>query len=180
MLETNSKIKNIRNLYRGINDFKKGYQPRCIIVKEEKSDLVADCRSILARWRNYFSPLFNVHGIKGGGQVEIPTAEPLVPEPSAFEVEFAIDKLKSHKSPGIDEIPAELIKAGAGTICLEIHKLITSIWEKEKLPKEWKDSIIVPIHKKGYKTDFNNYRGILLLPNTYKILSNILLSRLVP
>ena len=63
--------------------------------------------------------------------------------------ELAIDKLESHKSPGIDEIPAELIKAGGRTICLEIHKLITSIWKKEKLPEEWKESIIVLIHKKG-------------------------------
>ena len=54
-LETNSKIKNIRDLYRGINDFKKGYQPRCYIVKNEKGDLVADSHSIVARWRNYFS-----------------------------------------------------------------------------------------------------------------------------
>ena len=107
-----------------------------------------------------------MHGVKDVGQVEIPTAEPLVPEPSAFEVELAIDKLKSHKLPGIDEIPAELIKAGGGTICLEIHKLITSIWKKEKFPEEWKESIIVPIHKKGDKLDCNNYRGISLLPTT--------------
>jgi len=39
-LEANSKINNIRDLYRGINDFKKGYQPRCNIVKDEKGDLV--------------------------------------------------------------------------------------------------------------------------------------------
>ena len=55
-LENNSKIKNIRDLYRGINDFKKGYQPRTDIVKDEKGDLVADSHSILARWRNYFFP----------------------------------------------------------------------------------------------------------------------------
>ena len=70
-------------------------------------------------------------------------------QPSAAEVELAIDKLKSYKSPGIDQIPAELIKAGGRKICLEIHKLITSIWKKEKLPEEWKESIIIPIHKKG-------------------------------
>ena len=46
-LETNSKIKkNIRGLYRGISDFKKGYQPRTNTVKDEKGDLVADCHSI--------------------------------------------------------------------------------------------------------------------------------------
>jgi len=133
----------------------------------------------VARWRNYFTQLFNVHGVKDVGQAEIHTAEPLVPEPSASEVELAIDKLKSHKSPGIDQIPAQLFKAGGRTICLEIHKLTTSISKKEKLPEEWKESIIAPIHKKD-KTDCNNYRGISLLPTTYKILSNILLSKLIP
>jgi len=118
-------------------------------------------------------------GVKDVGQAEIHTAEPLVPEPSAYEVELAIEKLKSHKLPGIDQIPAELIKAGGRTICLEIHKLITSI-QKERLPEEWKESIIVAIHKNRDKTDCSNYRGILLLPTTYKILSNSLLSRLIP
>ena len=113
-------------------------------------------------------PIHNVHGVKDVGQTEIDTAEPPVPDPSASEVELAIDKLKSHKSPGIVQIPAELIKVGGRTLCLQIHKLITSIWKKEKLPAEWKESIIVPIHKKGDKTDCNNYRGISLLPTTYK------------
>jgi len=63
-------MKNIRDLYRVINDFKKGYQPRCNIVKDEKGDLVADSHSIVARWKNYFSQLFNVHGVKDGGQAE--------------------------------------------------------------------------------------------------------------
>ena len=48
-LETNSKIKNIRDLYKGINDFKKGYQHRTNIVKDKKDDLVAGSDSILAR-----------------------------------------------------------------------------------------------------------------------------------
>jgi len=120
-------------------------------VKNEKGDLLADPHSNVAMWRNYFSQPFNVHGVKDVRQAEIHTAEPLVPVPSASEVELAIDKLKSHKSPGIDQIPAELIKAEVRTICLEIHKLITSIWKKEKLPEEWKESIIIPIHKRGIK-----------------------------
>ena len=92
-----------------------------------------------------------------------------MPEPSAFEVELVIEKLKNHKSPGIDQIPAELIKAGGRTICSEIHKLIISIWNKEELPDEWKKLIIVPIYKKGDKTDCNNYRVISLLPPMYKV-----------
>ena len=80
----------------------------------------------------------------------------LVPEPSVLEGELAIEKLKSRKSPGIDQIPAELIKAGGSTIRCAIRKLIIAIWREEELPAEWKESIIVPIHKKGDKTDCNN------------------------
>ena len=65
-----------------------------------------------------------------------------------IQVELAIEKLKNHKSPGIDQIPAELIKEGGRTIRCDIHKLIISIWNKE-LRDEWKESIIVPIYKKG-------------------------------
>ena len=50
-----------------------------------------------------------------------------MPEPSAFEVEMAIEKLKRYKSPGIDQIPAELIEPGGSKIFSEIHKLINSI-----------------------------------------------------
>jgi len=59
---------------------------------------------------------------------------------------LAIEKLKNHKSPGNDQIPAEFIKAGVRTIRSEIHKLIISIWNKEELSDEWKDSIIVPVY----------------------------------
>ena len=94
-------------MYRGINDFKKGYHPRTNIVKNWKGDLVADCHSILARWRNHFSQLLNVHGFNDVRQTEIHTAEPVVPESSAFEFELAVEKLKSHKSPGTDKFPGE-------------------------------------------------------------------------
>ena len=93
----------------------------------------------------------NVHGVHDVRHTETHTAEPLVPEPSAFEVELAVEKHKSHKSPGIDQIPAELIKEGGRKTRYQIHKLIVSIWNKEELPVEWKESIIVPIHKKGIK-----------------------------
>jgi hypothetical protein len=62
----------------------------------------------------------------------------------------------------------------------EIHRFIKFIRNKGELPHQWKESIVVPIHKKGDKTDCSNYRGISLLSTSYKILSSILLSRLTP
>jgi len=68
------------------------------------------------------SQLFNVHGVNDTRQTEMHAVE-LVPEQSAFEVEMAIKKLKRHKSPGIIQILAELIKAQCRKIGSEIHNL---------------------------------------------------------
>ena len=106
----------------------------------------------------------NVHGVSAVRQTEIHTAEPRVREPSAFELGMATEKLKRHTLPGIDQIPAELIKARGSTIRSEIHKLINSIWNKEELLEEWKESIIVPIYKKGDKRDCSNYWALFCQP----------------
>jgi hypothetical protein len=87
------------------------------------------------------------------------TAEPFVSVPSATDVEVAIGKLERYKSPGVDQIPAELIQAGGETLRLEIHKLIKLIWKKEELPHPWKESVVVAIHRKVDKTDCSNYGG---------------------
>jgi hypothetical protein len=93
---------------------------------------------------------------------------------------LAIDKLKCRKSPDFDQIPGEKFQSCSRNIHSEIHKFFISVWNKEELPEVWKELIIVPIYKKGDKTDISNYRDISLSPTTYKILSNILLSRLTP
>jgi hypothetical protein len=130
-------------------------------VTDENDDLLADSHNILNRRNNYFSQLLNVHNVSDVRQIEIHLAEPLLPGPSRLEVEIAIAKLKRYKSPGSDEIPAELIQAGGEMLLSAIQKVIESVWNKEKLPDQWKESIIV--HKKGDKSDCNNYRAILLL-----------------
>jgi hypothetical protein len=83
---------------------------------------------------NYFCQLLNVQQVGGIRQTEIQTAEPFVPEPIISEVEAAIGKLKRYKSPGTDQIPADLIQAGGETLHSEIHEFIKLIWNKEELP----------------------------------------------
>jgi hypothetical protein len=102
-------------LYKCVNVFKKGYQPRINIIKDENGNLLADPESVLNRRKNFFDQLLNIHGVHDVRQMDIHTAEPLVPEPSLIDVEIAIGKLKSYKSTGTDQIPAELIKAGGET-----------------------------------------------------------------
>jgi mannosyltransferase OCH1-like enzyme len=114
----------------------------------------------LNRWKNYFSQLLNV---------EIHTTELLVPDPSYSEVENAIGNLKICKLPSSDQILAELFQAGDETLQPQIHKLINFIWNKEELPDQWKESIVVPIYKKGDTTYCGNYRGISLHTKFYLI-----------
>jgi hypothetical protein len=149
-------------------------------VKDENGDLLAYSHNILNRWKNYFSQLLNVSNVSDVRQIEAHMPEPLVLGPSRLEVEIDIPKLKKYKSPGSDQIPAELFQDGGEILLSAIQKLINSVSNKEELPDQWKKSIIVPIHKKGDKTNCNNYRGISLLSTSYKMLSNILLSRLSP
>jgi hypothetical protein len=74
-----------------------------------------------------------VHNVSDVRQIEVHTAEPLVPGPSRLEVEIAIAKLKKYKSPGSAQFPTELIQAGGEMLLSVIHKLINSNWSNEEL-----------------------------------------------
>jgi hypothetical protein len=122
-LETVRKNTNIRYIYREyIHEFRKGYQPLC---KRCDWPYVFTYPQYLNRYKNYFSRLLDVHVADDGRQTEIHSiAEQLVPEPSSFEADIALDKCKGYKSHIVDQVPAELIEKGGKTLRSEIHKLI--------------------------------------------------------
>jgi hypothetical protein len=106
-----SENKNTRDLYRGIKKFKKGYQHTSNLAKDENGDLLVDSYNILNRWKNYYFQLLNIHKVSDVRQIEIHTAELLVPDPSPFEVEAVIAKLKKYILPCSDQILVKLIQA---------------------------------------------------------------------
>ncbi|PNF23613.1 hypothetical protein B7P43_G03797 [Cryptotermes secundus] len=119
--------KKLRDLYRGINYIKRGYQRRSNLVKDENGGLLVDSHNILNGWKNYFSQLLNVHRVSAVRQTEIHTAEPLVPDPNPLEVEIANTKLKSYKSPGSDLVLAELIQAyHCYQLCTKLYPIFFS------------------------------------------------------
>jgi lysyl-tRNA synthetase class I len=77
------------------------------------------------------------------------TSGPLVLEPSSFGAEIAVRKVKMYNSPAVDEINRIV-----GKMCPEIHRIINSVLNKENLPQQWKESIIVPTCKRCDKTDW--------------------------
>jgi hypothetical protein len=89
-------------------------------VIDKKVDLLADSHNILNR-QNYFSQLLNVHNVSDVIQIEVHSGEPLVPGPSCLEAEIAIPKCRKYKLPESDQILAEQIQVGSGTVLRSIN-----------------------------------------------------------
>ena len=82
-----------------------------------------------------------------------------------------------------DGLPADLLKLGLQqdrNILLELHRLTTLISRHGKVPQQqqWKDSVIIVLHKKGDKTECGNYRGISLVSPAGKVLLKVVATRL--
>ena len=88
--------------------------------------------------------------------------------------------LKNNKAAGTDGIHLEWIKYGGNKLLNRIYGLVRQIWEEERIPEEWNETIIVSIYKKGDRERCENYRGIALGNAAYKILSNIILGKIKP
>nr|KAG5699212.1 hypothetical protein BaRGS_012733 [Batillaria attramentaria] len=86
--------------------------------------------------------------------------------------------LRNGKAAGLDEIPAEAIKADTETAVNMLHSLFSKIWEKEEVPAQWKEGIVIKLPKKGDLRDCSYYRGIMLLSVPGKVLNRILLERM--
>uniref|UniRef100_A0A914XPG8 Reverse transcriptase domain-containing protein n=1 Tax=Plectus sambesii TaxID=2011161 RepID=A0A914XPG8_9BILA len=94
------------------------------------------------------------------------------------EVKVAIKSLKNGKAPGVDQITAEMLKAGGDVLARRLHTLLGVIWTAERVPEAWKKAIVVPILKKGDSRECKNYRGISLLSIVSKVFTKIIQSRL--
>ena len=101
---------------------------------------------------------------------------------SVEEIEDALGKMKRHKAPGADGIPADLLKlAGLGednSFLCTIHRLINYAFRQSVIPEAWCKSVVIAIPKKGDPMDMNNYRGISLMNTVLKLLMIVLSGRL--
>lgn len=154
----------IRAFYQKLNKSRKDFQPRTTSCREKEGTILGSDEAILERWAKYFGELLNgnvlehLEGmtiVQNQGNPEIEE-----PVPTVNEVEQAIKKLKNNKAPGMDLIPAELVKFAGPEYVKHLHQLIVKIWINEIILEEWNLSIVCPNHKKGDVMVCSNYRGI--------------------
>ena len=99
--------------------------------------------------------------------------------PTVAEVESALKRINTGRAPGLDGLPVEVLISGGEKILVEIHSLITNVWQGAPIPQDWVDAILISLYKgKGAKSVCGNYRGISLLEAVGKVFSKLLLDRL--
>ena len=135
-------------------------------VRDEEGRLLRDKGRIRERWVRFFRSLLNVKSNMLDPNIpkrlpQHPVASALRIEPTGEEIATAMKAMVNAKAVGPDGLPAELLKLGLQqdrTILLELHRLTTLIRREGKVPQQWKDAIIILLHKKGDKTECVNYR----------------------
>ena len=100
-------------------------------------------------------------------------------EPTASEIEKAINGLANGKASGNDAIPPEVTKQGTPTLLPHLHEILFLCWREGEVPQDMRDAKIVTLFKnKGDRSDCNNYRGISLLSVVGKVFARVVLARL--
>ena len=174
---------NAHGMYNGI---KKALGPPVKGIAPLKSltgEKITDQEKQMARWAEHYSELYTRETIVTENALsrvlELPLMPELDDEPSMEDLSNAIDSLPSGKSPGSDNIPAEVIKCGKPALLEPLHELLCLGWQEGGVPQDMRDAQIVTLYKgKGDRSDCNNYRGISLLSIVGKVFARILLKRL--
>ncbi|KAI5618310.1 hypothetical protein C0J50_22292 [Silurus asotus] len=148
-------------------------------IKDREGNVLTSEESVLRRWREYFEQLMNKENHRERRLEDVELVKQDVDRISKEEVRAVIKRMKSGKSVGPDDIPVEAWRC-LGEMAVEfLTRLFNTILEGERMPKEWRKSVLVPIFKnKGDVQTCSNYRGIKLISHTIKLWERVVEARL--
>jgi hypothetical protein len=146
-------------------------QVKCIKVETER--LLTKDEDIRNRWREYFDKLFNEDSGSSSIELDISSDDlnrQFVRRIQKSEVKDALKRMKGGKTMGPDGIPIEVWRSLGAVAIVRLTKLFNLIFRSNKMPDEWRRSILIPIFKnKGDVQSYTNYRGIKLMSHTIKL-----------
>ena len=164
-----------------------------LLAKDGGSSVTSD-EDKCKRWVEHFEEVFNcgtsvseavleelpVINPREDGDVPILAGDELGTPLTEEEIKVAVSQLRSGKAPGEDGITAEILRLGGESVVQWLKHLADRVWSEEGIPKDWKKSLVVPLHKKGTRTVCDNYRGISLLSIPSKVICRAILNRIKP
>ena len=172
---------NSKKAYQLVKDLTKEKQAKVNTIQDKNGICLTEEKEIMERWTEYCSELYK-HQSRGDPIVldveESPNEDdhPILRE----EVEAALRSLKSGKSLGVDNIPAEILKHGGEATVDMLTIICNKIWQTGEWPKPWTQSLIIMLPKKGNLQLCQNYCTISLISHASKVMLKIILNRLRP
>ena len=180
-IKVNLRKNNSKRAYQLVKDLTTVKQGKAITVQDRSGKCLTEEREILNRRTAYCTELYN-HKANGDPsvldcpQTDTEDGHPILRK----EVEAAVQSLKKGKSAGVDNIPAELVKAGGENVIIALTTICNKICQIEEWQTLWTQSLFITLLKKDNLQQCQNYRTISLIGHPSKVMLKIILNRLKP
>ncbi|KAK3554833.1 hypothetical protein QTP86_000492 [Hemibagrus guttatus] len=149
------------------------------VIKDRDGRVLTSEESVQRRWKKYFEELMNEENEREKRVEGVNSVEQKVDKIRKDEVRKALKRMKSGKAVGPDDIPVEVWKCLGEAAVEFLASLFNRVLESERMPEEWRRSVLVPIFKnKGDVQSCSNYRGIKLMSHTMKLWERVVEARL--
>ncbi|KAK3506300.1 hypothetical protein QTP70_002446 [Hemibagrus guttatus] len=149
------------------------------VIKDRDGRVLTSEESVQRRWKEYFEELMNEENEREKRVKGVNSVEQKVDKIRKDEVRKALKRMKSGKAVGPDDIPVEVWKCLGEAAVEFLTSLFNRVLESERMPEEWRRSVLVPIFKnKGDVQSCSNYRGIKLMSHTMKLWERVVEARL--
>ncbi|KAK3521727.1 hypothetical protein QTP70_015844 [Hemibagrus guttatus] len=149
------------------------------VIKDRDGRVLTSEESVQRRWKEYFEELMNEENEREKRVEGVNSVEQKVNKIRKDEVRKALKRMKSGKAVGPDDIPVEVWKCLGEAAVEFLASLFNRVLENERMPEEWRRSVLVPIFKnKGDVQSCSNYRRIKLMSHTMKLWERVVEARL--
>ena len=175
-IEENNRMGKTRDLFKNIRDTKGTFHAKMGSIKDRNGRDLTEAEDIKKRWQEYTEELYrkDFHDPDNHDGV-ITDLEPDILE---CEVKWALGNITMNKASGGDGIPVELFQILKDDAVKVLHSICQQIWKTRQWPQDWKRSVFIPIPKNGNAKECSNYRTIVLISHTSKVMLKILQARL--
>ena len=171
-----------RELYQTAKKITNSRQRQVAAVKNKRGEIIKDKNAGLERWAEHFEEVLVREALTNPveeNEVETDEIRKMdTTEIREAEVRQTLKKTKIGRTPEIDGIPVELYKADSDVAVKELTRLFNRIWHEEKVPDQWKKSLIVKIPKRGDLKECKNWRGVTLFPVASKVMGRVIIERI--
>ncbi|XP_065185994.1 uncharacterized protein LOC135816821 [Sycon ciliatum] len=151
-------------------------------IKDEHGCVCTTEEERATRWCGHFKGVLNIRSCADPRVLalllQLESQDDFAIPPQLAEVTKAVAHLQNGKAAGSSGIIPELVKAGGDTFNCALTKLLATVWNEERVPQDWVNSVLVPLPKKDDLSLCDNWRGIALLDVVGKVVARVVQTRL--